>query len=265
MNLGHAKEDGGCAVKTEVKIKTIKPKSKMDLRITPERFFLEKECKPDRFNNGDNSFSLVHSFTHHPLKNCFMASYGFKYGIPKLHDSLGVFLSGNANWCNTCDWTGDFAAMLALNDKFFVGSKIVTNMKTKKTEEITGISAADLDGHYAYLHTDCLKHKMRVGLSSTKVEHFTKVAGEAQIDLDNKGSFQDKTTANVAFDYPLNKDTRIKMKFDLAKNIFAHFSFIHKISKHHQITVTDYANPVGFFTNPAKEKYVVGVAFEANY
>ena len=239
-------------------------RGRSEMKLTPSKINIENEFNPDQMNDENTIGGLVGKIEHHP-GSATSVTAGFKYGLPKFQEHFGLWFEGNAIWGNPNNWTGDVSAMIGVNDQYFVGTKIVSNLKTRKTDEITGIVATKFDDNFAYFHANCLEHKLRLGFSTPHVPEFTKVAAEAKIDLKGEGSLTDKTTSEVVLDKSLNDDTRFKMKLDLSKSLLAHFSFIHRINKNLTCTITDSVNPIGFFKNAGKEKYRIGVAFEADF
>lgn len=190
---------------------------------------------------------------------------GFTYGLPKLNDDVSAYFEGHVTNKGMKDFHGDFSFLGSYQNKFFVGSEVVGDLKSQKASSIHGVAAADFDGNFVYLKHDCLKHVAKFGFSTNKVDQLDTLAAETQIALKENGPLQDRTTTTVAFKKAFNSDMTLKAKFDITKKVYGEFSWIHKINDNFKITFTDRLNPVGIFTEPAKEKYDLGVAFEGTF
>ena len=160
---------------------------------------------------------------------------------------------------------GDIGGMLGFQEKFFIGSKIVGDLKTRKADEIRGVAAVKVDGNVAYFGANCLEHVVKLGFSTPHVQYLSKLAAEAKVDLKAAGSLKDNTKCRAAFEHDVNADSKLKVRFDITKTLMLHFSFIHKINSNLKFTFTDSLNPIGFFKNPGAEKYKYGLAFEGSF
>ena len=265
MNEQEGEGVTGYKLDSEVKLKQKSKDYKTDLKLTPSKIKLENEYSPEQLNSGDSIGSLIAKLEHKIGGENPDITTGAKYGLPKLHDSAGLWLEGNLTYKKCKQLNGDISGLISVNNQFFVGSQIIGNLETRKSDEITGICAAKFDDNFVYLHANCLKHIIRLGLATPQISYINKISAEAKVDLDGKGPLTDRTTGQVAFDYPINNDSKLKFKFDISKNIYAHCSFIHKINENLKLTVTDSANPAGFFKNSAAEKYKLGLALEAEF
>lgn len=255
----------GYKLDTEVKLKQQNKEGKLDVKLTPSKIKVEKEHKPAQLNTVDSTGSVLGRVEHKVGGGNPDLTAGVKYGLPRLHESAGLWLEGNLTYKNFKQFNGDISGLLAINNQFFVGSQIIGDLEKKKADEITGVCGAQFDGNFVYLRANCLKHIVRLGFSTPYFGWTNKLAAEAKLDLDKEGPITDRTTGTVALDYPINFDSKLKFKFDISKKVFMHFSFIHKINENLQITFTDYANPTGFFRDSERAKYRLGVAFEAKF
>lgn len=249
----------------EVKVKDTHVDGKCEIKLTPSKVKFDYTHNLAQLNGANQSGTVTGKVEHKIGDNRPDLTGGFTYAVPRINDDVGAWLEGNVTYKNCEKWTGDISALLSVRDQFFVGSKIVSNLQTKKADDITGVVGALFNRNFIYLHANCLKHVIRFGFSTTDVPHLTKLVAEAEMDLKEKGPIEDRTKATVAFDHLLNVDTRLKLKFDITKKVYAHFSLIHRINDNLRFTFTDYCNPVGFFKNGAQENYRLGLAFEANF
>jgi len=220
---------------------------------------------PEQINTADAEGSFLGRLEHKTGNDKPDLTGGFTYGLPRLSDDVGAYFEGNVTYKGMQEWNGDLSAMFTYQNQFYLGSKITGCLKTRKASEITGIAAANIDGNFIYMHTNCLKNILRFGFSTKNVEHFGTLAAETEIALKEKGTLQDRTTTKVAFDHAITEDSTLKVKFDISKKVLLHTAFIHNINKNLKVTFSDTMNPIGFFTEPAKEKYSVGVALEGNF
>lgn len=250
---------------TEVKLKQTSPKGKFELKLTPSKLKVDNSYNLEQLNGVNNRGSVVGKIEHSIGKDKPNLTAGFTYAVPRLNEDVGAWLEGNITYKNCEKWTGDISALLSVRDQFFVGSKIVSNLHTKKADEITGVVGALFDTNFVYLNANCLNHVVRFGFSTYQVPHIGKFAAEAEIDLKEKGPIEDRTKSQIAFDYQINLDSRLKFKFDITKKVYGHFSFIHAINKNLTLTFTDYCSPMGFFKHSGKEKYKLGLALEASF
>ena len=245
-----------------MKVKASCEKSQFEAKITPNKVKVEKTCNPPQINNDKTQGSFLGRLEYKAGDETPDLTAGFTYGIPKLNDDVGVYFEGNVTYKGMKDLHGEFTWLSSYQDKFFVGSEVIGDLKTQKPSAIHGVAAADLDGSFVYLKHDCVNHIAKVGFSTTKVEQVDKLAAETQIAVKQEGPLQDRTTSTVALEKSLGDDATLKAKFDISKKVYAEFSWIHKINDNFKITFSDRLNPVGIFTEPAKEKYELGVAFE---
>lgn len=259
------KEGNGYNLGMEVKVKDTHADGKCELKLTPSKVKFENTHNLEQLNGVNQRGSVLGRIEHKIGDNRPDLTGGITYAVPRLNEDVGIWTEGNVTYKNCEKWMGDISALLSVRDQFFVGSKIVGNLQTKKSEEITGVVGALFNKNFLYLHANCLNHNIRFGFSTTDIPHLTKFAAEAELDLDKKGPIEDRMKSTVAFNYILNADSRLKFKFDITKKVYGHFSFIHKINNNLQLTFTDYCNPAGFFKNSAQEKYRLGLAFEASF
>lgn len=234
------------------------------MKLTPAKVKIEKKCFPAELNKGDAEGSFLGRLEHKTGKDCTDITAGFAYGMPKLADNAALWVEGNVVSNNCKEFAGDLSAVVGYNNQYFIGSKILANLKTQKLNEAHGFLAADFDKNFVYMNTNCLERKIKFGFSTPNVEYLERLAGETQIELDDKHQLKGTPTSTIALSHKVNDDSKIKVKFDITKDIHTHFSFIHKISKNLTLTVTDYCNPIGFFKNSGKETYKLGVSLEAN-
>lgn len=235
------------------------------MKLTPSKVKIEKAYNPEALNSATSAGSFFGRLEHKVGGGKPDITAGVTYALPSFHQDAGVWLEGNLTYKGCKEWAGDASALLSVRNQFFVGSQIKSNLQTKKADEIHGVAAVAFDNNFVYLHANCLKHIIRVGFTTPQIEYIGKLAAEAKIDLKQEGPLEDKTSSQVAFDYPINADTKLKFKFDITKKVYAHFSFIHVINQNLKFTFTDYCNPAGFFRNSGKEQYRLGMAFEANF
>lgn len=259
------KELAGFTVNSEVKLKKKCSKVRSEAKFSVADVKIEKEFFPPEANKDGVITSVVGKFEHKIGKERPGFTLGFTHGAPKLHDSVGLWLQGYLTYTAAKEVKGDLAGMLGFQDKFFIGSKIIGDLKTRKAENIHGIAAVKVDGNFAYFGANCLEHIVKLGFSTPHVQHLSKLAAEAQVNLNEKGSFQDKTTCRAAFEHEINSDSKMKMRFDITKTLMVHFSFTHKINSNLKFTFADSVNPIAFFKNPGSEKYRYGLAFEGTF
>lgn len=262
---GGAEGKGGYAVDSEVKLKHTYPTEKFELKLTPSKVKIEKAFNPDSMNSATSAGSFLGRLEQKVGKGKPDVTAGLTYALPSFHQDAGAWLEGNLTYKDCKEWTGDASALLSIRNQFFVGSQIKGHLQTKKAQEITGVAAVAFDTNFVYLHANCLEHIIRFGFTTPQIQYIGKLAAEAKVRLNEKGPIEDKTSGLVAFDYPINPDTKLKLKFDITKKVFAHFSFIHQINRNLKLTFTDACNPAGFFRNSEKEQYRLGLAFEANF
>ena len=252
-------------VDTEFKLKQVRPKGTTEVKLTPSKIKIEKECRPDQVNNDTTTGSFLGKLEHTVGNDKPDITAGFTYGLPKVNDDIAAHFEGNATYKGMKEWAGDISGMLSYRNQFFLGSQITADLQTRKASEITGIAAADLDGNFLYLHANCLSHIIRVGFNTSQIERLGTFQAETEIALKEKGPLQDRTTTKVAFDYNINSDTRLKFKFDITRKVLAHMSFIHKLNDNLSITFTDTCNPLGFFKDRAQNDYRLGIALDAKF
>ena len=259
------KEFAGFTVNTEVKLKKKCAKGRFEAKFAPTDVKLEKEIFPPEANKDGVVTSVLGRVEHTIGKDRPNLTLGFTHGAPKLHDSVGLWIQAYLTYTAAKDFKGDFAGMLGFQDKFFVGSKVIGDLKTRKADKIHGIAGAKFDGNFVYFGANCLEHVVRLGFSTPHVQYLSKLAAEAQVSLNEKGSFQDKTTCKAALEHQLNSDSKLKLRFDVTKKLMMHFSFSHKINSNLKFTFADSCNPIAFFKNPAAEKYRYGLAFGGTF
>jgi len=189
---------------------------------------------------------------------------GFTYGLPKLNESLGLWLEGNVITNNFSKFSGDLSAVAAFENQWFVGTKVLADLQTQKLNEAHGFVAVSVDNNFGFLLSNCLARKLRVGFWTPNVSYFSRVSAHTDLELDDKYALKGSPTSTIGFEHDYSEDSRIKAKFEVSDEIKAHFSFVHKLNKNLTLTITDSCNPLGFFRNQGKEKYELGVAFEAS-
>ena len=241
------------------------PKGKFEFKLTPSKLKFEKECTPDVVNKDDKEGSFLGRVEHKIGDDKPDVTSGFKYAMPKVNEDVGLWFEGNVTYKQFKNWVGDIGALASYKNQFYIGSQIKGDLQTQKADEITGVIGASMDNNFCYMHANCLNHVIRLGFSTPNVRYFKTFAAESEIKLKEKGSLQDRTTGKLAFDFDCSNDILMKFKFDITKDILLHSTFKHKINDHLTITMTDCCNPLGFFQNPGKSKYNVGVALEANF
>jgi hypothetical protein len=239
-------------------------KSSFEIKLTPSKVKIEKICTPAMVNDENTEGSFLGRLEHKTGKDYTDIAAGFSYGLPKLQDNVGLWFEGNVITNNLKSFAGDLSAVGALNNQWFVGTKVVGDLKAQKLSEAHGFVAVQVDNNFGFLLSNCLERKIKLGFWTQNIEYFSRVAAETNIELDDKYGLKGSPTSTVAFEHQLNDDSKLKVKFDIAKDIYTHFSFVHTINKNLQITITDECNPLGFFRNSGKEQYKLGVAFEAN-
>ena len=259
------KEFTGFTVNSEVKMKKRWSKLRSEAKFTQKDVKLEKEFFPPEANKDGVITSVVGKIEHTIGSDRPNFTLGFTHGAPKLHDSVGLWLQGYLTYTTAKEVKGDFGGVLGFQDRFFIGSKIIGDLKTRKADKIHGVAAAKFDGNFAYFGANCLEHIVRLGFSTPHVQYLSKLAAEAQVNLNEKGSFQDKTTCKAALEHQINSDSKMKMRFDITKSLMVHFSFTHKINSNLKFTFADSLNPIAFFKNPGSEKYRYGLAFEGTF
>lgn len=257
--------DGGYKLDTEAKLKATCPKSKFELKLTPSKIKVEKSCTPPQVNDDETKGSFLGRVEHKVGSDKPDVTAGFTYARPRATDDVGAWFEGNVTYKGLKNWTGDISGLFSFQNQFFIGSQIKGDLQTRKADEITGVVATRLDDSFVYLHANCLNHIIRLGFSTTKVDQIGKLSAETEVDLKAKGPIQDRSKARVAFDHKITDDMTMKYKFDISKEIDAHFSFIHKINNNLRVTMTDNCDPVGFFKNPGAKKYKFGISFEGNF
>ena len=265
MTLKEAGENKGYKVDTEVKYKQTLPKGSFEFKLTPSKVKLEKSCVPDMVNSDGKKGSFLGRFEHKIGSDKPDLTAGFSYAIPKINDDVGIWTEGNVTYKGLKSWVGDISALVGFRNQFFVGSQITGDLQTRKSQEITGIVGANVDGNFVYFGANCLNHLVKVGFTTKKISYFSTLAAEAEVDLNQKGPIQDRTTSKVAVEYAGNSSTTMKVKFDITKKLLGHFTMKHKINDNLTLTMTDSVNPIGFFKNAGKEKYNLGLALEANF
>jgi len=265
VTLKEAGENKGYKVDTEVKYKQTLPKGSLEFKLTPSKVKIEKSCVPDMVNVDGKKGSFLGRLEHKIGSDKPDLTAGFSYAIPKVNDDVGIWAEGNVTYKGLKSWVGDISALVSFRNKFYVGSQITGDLKTRKSQEITGIVGANVDGNFVYFGANCLNHLVRVGFSTPNVKNLGTLAAEAEVDLNQKGPIQDRATSKVAFDYALNPSTNLKVKLDITKKVIAHCTLKHKINDNLTLTMTDSANPAGFFKNAGKEMYQLGLALEANF
>jgi len=215
-------------------------------------------------NEGDNEGYALGRLEHKTGKEYTDVTGGFTFGNPKLVDNAGLWVEGNVVSNNLKNYAAHGSWILGYENQWFVGSKVIANLHTQKLDEAHGFVAAKFNDSFAFFLTNCLARKFRVGFWTPNIQYLKRFQAETQFELDEKHQLKGSPTSTVAFTHKLNDDSAFKAKFDISKEVYAHFSFVHKINKNLQITLTDYANPLGFFRNSGKEQYKLGVSLEAN-
>ena len=265
VTFDHAEDGNGYKLGTELKIKQVREKGTTEVKLTPTKVKIEKSCRPDQVNNDTATGSFLGKLEHKIGDDKPDLTAGFTYGRPKLNDDVAAYFEGNVTYKGMKEWAGDISGLLSFRNQFYLGSQIFADLKTKKATDITGIAAAEVDGHFLYMHAHCLKNIVRVGFSTKKLEQFGTLAAETEIALKEKGPIQDRTKATVAFDTDINEDSKLKMKLDITKKLYGHFSFIHKINDNLSITFTDALNPLGLFKDRGQNEYNIGISLDAKF
>ena len=258
-------DDGNYKLDTEAKVKSAGAKGKWELKLTPSKIKFEKSCTPEQINDANTTGSFLGRVEHKVGSDKPDVTAGFTYARPKATDDVGAWFEGNVTYNGLKNFTGDISALFAFQNQFFIGSQIKGDLQTRKADEITGVVAAKLDGSFVYMHANCLNHIIRLGFSTTKVEQVGKLSAETEIKMKEKGPIQDRATTRVAFDHAITDDMSMKYKFDITKQLNAHFTFIHRINNNLRVTMTDNCDPLGFFKNPGSKKYNFGISFEGNF
>lgn len=236
-----------------------------EMSFTTKDFKFEKETAIDQLTSDDAVTKISGKLEHKIGKDVPDFTLGLTYANAKIQESVGFWGQSYWTYTGSKDLKGRHNALLAYQNKYFIGSQIHADYKTKKAEQIHGVVGAKLDGNFVYFGANCLEHMIRVGFSTPHVQYLNKLAAEAQVNLKGEGSIQDKTTAKVGFSHKLNDDSELKVKFDVTKDLLLHFSYIHKVNDNLKFTFSDVTNPLGFFKSSVKERYRLGFAFEANF
>lgn len=266
MTLSDNEKADGYNIDTEVKVKHVQSCCALDLKLTPSKVKAEQTYHLEQLNGPTYHGFLTGRLEHKIGNDKPDLTAGVSYAVPKINDDVGAYLEGNVTYKGLKNWVGDFGWLLSVRNQFFVGSQITANLEEKKAKEITGVVGAVFNGNNIYMHANCLEHIVRVGFSSTEVlAQLNKFAAETEIKLNEKGPIEDRTSSKVAFDWNVNPDTLLKIRFDITKKVYGHFSMVHHINKNLSLTFTDYCNPVGFFKNSGKEEYKLGLALEASF
>lgn len=257
-------EGKGHKVDTEVKLKKKSSKGQFELKLAPAKVKIEKKCNPEFINKDGTEGSFLGRVEHKVGKDSTDITAGFTYGLPKLAENAGLWLEGNLVTNNFKSVGGDLSAVLGLNNQYFIGGKVVGDITNQKLSEAHGFLAAYFENRIAYLSSNCLERKLRLGFSIPKFQVFDTFAAETEIELDDKYALKGTPISRVAYSYKVNSDSRLKVKLDISKDIFAHFSFIHKINNNLQISFTDYAKPLAFFSRKGDNSlYKLGISLEA--
>jgi len=262
LTFDNTEEGNGLKLGSELKVKASCEKSKFEAKITPNKVKIEKTCTPPQVNNDTTEGSFMGRLEYKAGDETPDLTAGFTYGLPKLNDDVSVYFEGNVTYKGLKDLKGEFTTLSSYQNKFFIGSEVIGDLKTQKPSSIHGVAAADLDGSFVYMKHDCINHLAKLGFSTKKLDQFDTFAAETQVAVKQEGPLQDRTTTTVAFSKALSDDFTLKGKFDITKKVHAEISWIHKINDNFKITFSDRLNPVGIFTEPAKEKYELGIAFE---
>lgn len=234
------------------------------MKLAPSKVKVENKWSPSQINNGDTEGYLLDRLEHNSVKDQTVITTGFAYGLPKLADNVALWLEGNVIANNLKEFSGDLSAVAAYNKQYFVGTKVLGNLQTRKLSEAHGFVAAEFENNFVYLNSNCLARKIKLGFSTPNIQYLQRLAGETQIELDENYQLKGTPTSNIAFSNKINDDTTLKVKFDISKDIHFHFSCIHKLSKNLSFTVGDSFNPLGLHKNSGKEIYNFGVSLEAN-
>lgn len=235
------------------------------MKLTPTKAKIEKKCKPEFLNGDDKEGQFLGRLEHSTAKDHTDITAGFTYGLPKLADGVSLHTEGNLTAHNSYkEVTGDLSAVFGYNNQFYLGTKVGADLKSQKLGEVHGLFGVHHDGNFAYFVSNCLARTMRFGFSTPHVQYLDKLAAEARLELDDKHKLKGDVTSAVALTHKINDDAKIKVKLDISKEVYAHFSLIHRINNNLTLTMTDYCNPMGFFKNSGKEGYKLGVSLEAN-
>ena len=252
-----------CKVDTEAKLKISSSDHQAELKASPSKAKLEFKANPPTMNDDSNQVTFVSSVEHKIGKEYTDLKAGFSYGLPKVADNAGLWIEGNAVTNNLTAHTGDISAVIGYQDQYFIGSKSVANLNTQKVTEMHGFLAAKVNESFMFLLSNCYERKIKLGLSTPKIDYFDKLSAESNIELDEKYQMKGSPTSTIAFEHKLNGDSKLKTKLDIAQDIYVNLSFVHKINPNLQITIGDSLNPLGLFKNSGKEVYKLGVALEA--
>lgn len=262
--IGHQNEETKRhGVDTEVKVKKTLADGNFELKLAPSKVKIEKKWLLEKVYDPSTIGTFFGRLEHKVGKDSTDLTAGFQYAVPAFHEGIGIWTEANLVSNNLKSWAGDASAMVNLNHNIWIGSKLIGDLQSQKLNEAHGVLAANFDGNFAYLVSNCWERKVRLGFSTPAIQYFNKLAAETKIDLDEKYAIKGTPESTVAFSSKLNDDSALKVKFDITKDVHVHFSFVHRINKNLQITVTDHANPMGFFKNQGDAQYKLGIALEA--
>mmetsp|Transcript_8973 Transcript_8973/g.10134 ORF Transcript_8973/g.10134 Transcript_8973/m.10134 type:complete len:205 (-) Transcript_8973:306-920(-) len=151
LNSGDAeKEFAGYKVGTEVKVKVKDAKWKSEMSLSPSTIKCDKEINIDQLSHDDAVGSAYGKFEHKVGKDKPDLTIGVNYSNKNLHENVGVWLQNHWTYAGLSEVKGKHSFMFAYNNQFFVGSQILADYKTKKTDEILGLVAVKHDGNLGY-------------------------------------------------------------------------------------------------------------------
>ena len=253
-------------------LKYAKDANSSKLKITQDKFAFEHGFKPKAYNNSDMTLQTKTATTTTPATNAWDLTTAVKFAPKKFGDAVRVWVTLDGVVNQKKEFTLKKSWNAQVKDKFFLGSKLSTDLKKLKSAE--GILAFKDNETLAFFKTDCLKHVFTLGVQrkvNSKLEvaadvSYTKPAAPKE-DSKEEGKEAPKgtVTANATALYKVNDSNTMKSRFEWAKDeLVWKNSLVNNYKDWVKLVIADEVNVTRALKDPKNLNYSYGAKIELN-